>query len=327
MDKIDFVITWVDSDDFKWRAKRSKYISNEDDLLTSDNTGIQRYRDYGTLKYLFRSIYLYAPWVNKIYLITDSQIPKWLNKSNDKVTLIDHKDIIDSKYLPSFNSNAIEWSISNINDLSEEFVLFNDDMLLNHRISPDFFFKNSLPRDFRAYRPFMPIEEFDKSIFNDIYALNLWIKKWPKTYKGIFRVRSFKPLINSLFMLTKHKISAYYDPHLPQPYLKSNFVSAKKIWHREIHKTLTHKFRSDEDVTQWLVRYYQLEQGLFEPCSKINGHFYTINDIDLLSKDLLNSKSMTLCINDKNSVNYSANVNSIKNILDTKFPYKSPFEY
>lgn len=73
---IDFVISWVDENDSKWISKKNKYKKANDEA---------RFRDYGTLKYVFRSIEKFAPWVHKVYLITDNQVPKWLNLDSDKV--------------------------------------------------------------------------------------------------------------------------------------------------------------------------------------------------------------------------------------------------
>ena len=33
------------------------------------------YRDWGTFKYWFRGVEKFAPWINKVYLVTDDQIP------------------------------------------------------------------------------------------------------------------------------------------------------------------------------------------------------------------------------------------------------------
>ena len=94
-EKIDFVIPWVDGNDKSWREKRKKYESNVSDK--NDNSDV-RFRDYGTLKYVLRSMEKFAPWVNKIFLITDKQVPEWLNQENPKIEVVDHTQIIPKKY-------------------------------------------------------------------------------------------------------------------------------------------------------------------------------------------------------------------------------------
>ena len=41
-----------------------------------------------------------------------------------------HEDFIPHKYLPTYNSRAIEFNVHRIKGLEEKFVLFNDDMFI-----------------------------------------------------------------------------------------------------------------------------------------------------------------------------------------------------
>ena len=54
MSKIDFVITWVDGEDPNWQKEKNKYDPKANKKDTSNS--IQRFRDYGILKYWFRSV-------------------------------------------------------------------------------------------------------------------------------------------------------------------------------------------------------------------------------------------------------------------------------
>ena len=140
MNKIDFVVTWVDGSDEKWLKEKNKYKADKNQ--DASNT---RYRDYEIIKYFFRSVEKYAPWVNKIYFITWGHVPKWLNSKNPKLVIVKHKDFIPKKYLPTFNSCAIELNMHRIKDLSETFVYFNDDMVLNNYTKEKDFFENGYP--------------------------------------------------------------------------------------------------------------------------------------------------------------------------------------
>ena len=152
-DKIDFVITWVDGNDPEWRMKKESFLPQVDNNMNSES----RYRDWEILKYWFRSVEKNAPWVNNIFLITEGHLPNWLNVNHDKLRIIKHSDYISDEYLPTFNSNVIEINISKLPDLSEHFVLFNDDMFINAPVNPDDFFKNGLPRDTGIFSPIVPI--------------------------------------------------------------------------------------------------------------------------------------------------------------------------
>lgn len=135
---IDFVVTWVDGNDEKWRLKKAKYDGSINTSKYSMNSE-KAYREWGTFKYWFRGVEKFAPWVNKVYLVTDNQKPDWLNIDSDKLVLIDHKEIINNDFLPVFSANPIESNIHRIPGLSEHFVFFNDDMYLTAPISPDDF--------------------------------------------------------------------------------------------------------------------------------------------------------------------------------------------
>lgn len=150
-DKIDIVYTWVDGNDPDWSAKKKTYFKDssifENDI--ADQAGDIRYVENNELKYSLRSIEKYAPWVNKIFIITDNQKPSWL-KDHEQIKIIDHTEIIPAEYLPTFNSSVIEAHLHNIDELSEKFIYFNDDMFLGCPSKPSDFFKNDKPRVFTS---------------------------------------------------------------------------------------------------------------------------------------------------------------------------------
>ena len=84
--KIDFVITWVDGNDPKWQAKRNRFIGNIVENSSVNCKG--RYSNNDELKYSLRSIELYIPWIRNIFIVTDNQIPEWLDTSNPKIRII-----------------------------------------------------------------------------------------------------------------------------------------------------------------------------------------------------------------------------------------------
>ena len=139
---VDFVIAWVDGNDKEWQKQRQKYKSG----FMEDNSEV-RFRDWDNLQYWFRGVEEYAPWVNHIYFITWGHVPQWLNLDNPKLKIVNHKDYIPEKYLPTFNSHTIELNMHRIQGLSRQFVYFNDDMFLTAPVTKEMFFKNDLPRD------------------------------------------------------------------------------------------------------------------------------------------------------------------------------------
>lgn len=138
---VDVVITWVDGSDHVWENKKNEAFSVafNRDLVDGSNEGV-RFESFDELKYCLRSIEQFAPWVRKIFIVTDKQTPKWLATS-ERLQVIDHTEIwSDCNELPVFNSHAIEANIHRIEGLSENYLYMNDDFLISRPISPDVFF-------------------------------------------------------------------------------------------------------------------------------------------------------------------------------------------
>ena len=150
--EIDFVITWVDGNDPDWQKQKMEY-SMQPDLSQKQDDRKERYRDWDLLRYWFRGVERFAPWVRRIHFVTWGHLPSWLNKEHPKLNIVNHKDFIPEKYLPTFNSHAIEWNMHRIPGLAENFVYFNDDMFLIKKVRPEQYFKNDLPVDMLALQP------------------------------------------------------------------------------------------------------------------------------------------------------------------------------
>ena len=104
-----------------------------------------RYRDWETLRYWFRGVEKFAPWVNKIYFVTCGHVPSWLNLDADKLVHVKHSDYIPEEYLPTFSSHPIELNVNRIRGLSEHFVYFNDDTFLCRSIPKEIFYRDGKP--------------------------------------------------------------------------------------------------------------------------------------------------------------------------------------
>ena len=94
---IDAVIPWVDGNDPLWLKQKSEYSSD----ITSSVRSFD-YQEWGLLKYWFRGIEECAPWIRNVFFITWGHIPEWLNRENEKLIIVNHKDYIPEKYLVLF---------------------------------------------------------------------------------------------------------------------------------------------------------------------------------------------------------------------------------
>ena len=330
-EKIDFVITWVDGGDKDWLAEKMKYLSKDvdtNDVLNAAN----RYRDMETLKYWFRCVEKYAPWVNKIFFVTWGHIPKWLNINNPKLKIVNHKDYIPQEYLPTFNSNVIELNLHRINELSECFVNFNDDMFITDYVNKDFFFRKGLPRGTANLYPILPRANYDHTTLNNVIIINRHFNK-EKVMKKFFL--KFFNLKYGLYLLRFPTLNSYrgrwcgfYESHSAISHLKSTM---KNVWKEEsdaLDSACKNRFRANSDISHWLFEKWNFMTGKFYPISKYSKRHIDLSDNNEdVVKAIINRKYKILCINDA-SVDYDfekAKKEIIK-AFEEILPEKSSFE-
>ncbi|MDO4379076.1 MAG: Stealth CR1 domain-containing protein [Erysipelotrichia bacterium] len=330
--KIDFVLMWVDGKDPKWLEEKNKY--SEKKIPVDD--AINRYRDMNLLKYWFRSVEKYTPWVNKIFFITWGHLPEWLDISNPKLVVVNHRDYIPQQYLPTFNANTIELNLHRIKNLSEQFVLFNDDMYILNPLSPEYFFKDGLPCDHWKENP-LEIEKgednfFDHILINDQFLINKNFDK-KEVYKNnlakIFNIHYGRRNIRYLMLKRWKYFTGFECPHTANPYLKSSFT---ELWSKEeeyLNRTCLNKFRSILDVNQWVVNWYQMCQGKFSVKNqKYFGRYY---NLEKDNSDLINyirdSKADIVCINDTNKyLDFEKATAELQTVFSEKLNTQCTFE-
>lgn len=142
--KIDLVYTWVDGNDSQWKLEKRKYMQLEKNKNLAHSAEANRYRNVNELKYSLRSVEKFSTFINNIYIVTNGQIPTWFNNKdsnskNQKIKIIKHHQIMDSKFLPTFSSVAIEANLHKIPGLSEYFIYLNDDVFFGKRCHPENF--------------------------------------------------------------------------------------------------------------------------------------------------------------------------------------------
>ncbi|KAM5250057.1 N-acetylglucosamine-1-phosphotransferase subunits alpha/beta isoform 2-T2 [Hipposideros larvatus] len=109
-----------------------------------EDVSASRFEDNEELRYSLRSIERHAPWVRNIFIVTNGQIPSWLNLDNPRVTIVTHQDVFQNlSHLPTFSSPAIESHIHRIEGLSQKFIYLNDDVMFGKDVWPDDFYSHS----------------------------------------------------------------------------------------------------------------------------------------------------------------------------------------
>lgn len=325
---IDFVIPWVDGGDPQWQELRNGYITDKTKIREA------QYRDWGLLKYWFRAVEVYAPWVNKIHFVTCGQIPAWLNTEHPKLHCVDHREYIPEEYLPTFSSHVIELNFHRIPGLAEHFVYFNDDIYLNAQVKPEDFFMNGLPRESAVLQIMTPaaIEDpFGHVLWNDMALLNRHFAKkevlkkfWYKWYHPSYG----KQLLRNIYATPGKSFSLFYNFHVASSMRKSTF---EEVWQKEreiLHTTCCNKFRTDRDVNQYLMGWYNLCKGEFVPRQADFGKYYTIGQhTDAVCEDIHAHKHCLICVNDNPAdIDVEKEREHLVRMFEEMFPRESSFE-
>lgn len=323
--KIDIVYTWVDDSDPVWNKKKDYYLNKEEKIVRSNNDKC-RYKNNDELKYSLRSLEKNANWINNIYIVTDSQIPKWLNIENPRIKIVDHKDIIPEKYLPTFNSCAIEHCISNIKGLSEYFLYGCDDNFFARPITPNFFFKKD---GYPVLRYSTTYEDNEDSLYKKM-------------------VKNSDNLVASKF---RKKIK-HFAHHNIDAYRKSDLISCKTLFNDKIEQTVASRFRKDSNIERTVYANYAvaIKHGHYKNVSfsiksfpvyryipfarkivrLLNEKFsyetvyISGNELDYI-KFLQNPNTKLFCINDGENIE-DKDKKRLQSFLEIYFPKKSSFE-
>jgi hypothetical protein len=224
---VDAVYTWVDGDDPAMAAKRRSHLERSDNVIAARETGASRYTSHDELRFALRSLEMYAGFVRHVYLVTDSQIPAWLDPDAEGLTVVDHRDILPADALPVFNSHAIESRLHHIPGLSEHYLYFNDDVFINRPVRAEYFFHgNGIARI-----PLSPLKI------------------------GVGAPHPLEPAPNSAGKNTREAIRRFHGRHIthkslhtPHPQLLSVMREMESLGIEELRRTTYSRFRSVSDV-------------------------------------------------------------------------------
>ncbi|MFB6575865.1 MULTISPECIES: Stealth CR1 domain-containing protein [unclassified Streptomyces] len=247
---IDAVITWVDAADPAWRRRRDRAAKAEGGSRRpsgiDDTAGIDlaenRYRDRGELRYCLRSIAAYAPWVRRIFLVTDDQAPAWLAADHPHITVIDHRELSTEPTAPEvFNSHAIESRLHHIPGLAEHFLYFNDDIFLGRPQRPqNYFLPSGLPKVFHDRRAVDPGSRAGDDVFTSSQKVT-------------------RQAVEEAVGRTYPHILA----HTPYPLTRSAFTRVEELLPGRLAATARSVFRSAEDLAPvTLAAHLALAEGL-----------------------------------------------------------------
>lgn len=330
-DKIDIIIPWVDGNDPLWRAQKDKYDTKHE---VSD----VRFESWDNLQYVFRGIEKYMPWIHKVFFITWGHIPEWLNSSYEKLVIVKHEDYIPQEFLPTFNSNTIEMNYFRIEELSENFILFNDDLFPLQPVPEEYYFRNNLPCEEAVETHFiLKTDNIAALSFQMIYAcvnnMVLINKNFDKrtvikeNYKKWFSPVYGERLSHNENLKYWNHFESFVYPHEAMPMKKSVL---KEIWDKEpemLRKASFNKFRSHTDVTQRLITMWQICLGKFEP-HKFMGKMFLLDkgNYQEAVEAIDYQKYPVICLNEMNTEDFGEIKMAVNKSFNKLFPEKSKFE-
>ncbi len=308
--EIDMVFSWVDgsSDEFvRERAKRMQsYVVGEGDDSEA------RYRQIDELKYALRSVHLFAPWVRRIFIATDSPAPHWLAK-HPKVTIVRSEEMFaDPSVLPTHNSHAVECQLHRIEGLAEHFLYSNDDMFFGRPVSPSLFFS---PGGITKF-----VEASTRIGLGDTHPGRSGFENAARVNRALLRERFGK-------VTTRHL------EHCAAPLRKSVMAELEAAFPEEFRRTAASRFRSATDisVTNSLYHYYGLLTGkaVVQTDAKVKYIETTLRKALPGMKRLLKRRDQDMfCLNDGSfpEIPVEERTAAVIDFLERYFPFPAPWE-
>lgn len=331
---IDAVVTWVDGSDPQWRRRRDRAAAAAagvedgaaggeaadspagadiaaDAAADAADAGDHRFRDRGELRSCLRSIAAYAPWIRRVFLVTDDQVPDWLALEHPGLTVVHHRELFaDPDALPVFNSHAIETQLHRIPGLAEHYLYFNDDIFLGRPQRPqNYFLPSGLPKVFHDTRA-VPPSSPDSN--DDVYTTSQ---------------RATRRTVEALAGRTYPRILA----HAPYAQNRSLYARLEEALPGGLDATSRSVFRSATDLAPvTLALHLALAQGRAVEGDLATAYVSTAGNKELqrLGGLLRDRGTDAFCLADDSGTEVSPEVQQreLKAFLEAYFPVASPYE-
>lgn len=240
---IDAVITWVDGSDPVHRSKIRGYAP-ERAFTENDVAGPTRFANDGEIHWCVASIRRYAPFIRKIWIVTDGQDPH-VQDGNIPVEVVDHKQIFRGyeDFLPVFNSVAIETMTWRIPGLSDHYVEFNDDFLVCRPLAPEDFFAQDGTPVCHAVRSCIAFDRFTRAL-----------KKKENGHRKV----TFKGLMLNGAVLAGARFRYLRLNHTPRPLNRLWFENWYGEHPEELRRNISFRFRNPDQFTPQEVQFVSL---------------------------------------------------------------------
>jgi len=306
---VDVVFSWVD-------GAHPGHV--EERRLTAESVngadgGPERYRQIDELRYALRSVHAFAPWLRRIFIVTDSPAPTWLDPDHPRVRIVRSEEFFaDPAALPTFNSHAIESQLHHIPDLAEHFLYSNDDMFFGRPVSPKMFFSPGGISRFVEATTRIGLGESD-----------------PERSEHDNAMRVNRTLLRARFgrTITRHL------EHCPVPLRRSVLAELEREFPLDFARTAASRFRDAEDisVTNSLYHYYALLTGRAVTQTGVRVRYVetTLAESAAQLRQLERRRRHEMfCLNDGShpEIPEEVRVATITSFLERYFPVPGPWE-
>jgi len=307
---IDMVFSWVDGSDPEFQARRAAQMSQV--VVGEGDDAEARIRQIDELKFALRSVNMFAPWIRRIFIATDSVPPPWL-ADHPMITIVPAEEhFSDRAALPTYNSHAVESQLHHIPGLSEHFLYSNDDMFFGRPLKATMFFSpGGVTRFIEAKtRIGLGVNDPTRSGFENAARVN-------------------RQLLFARFgqVITRHL------EHTAVPLRKSVLIEMEREFPEEFARTQASAFRSGTDisVTNSFYHYYALMIGRAVQQEKAKVRYVnttTREGLGLLPELRKRRGYDFFCLNDSSFPEVSAaeRAEKVVGFLERYFPIPAPWE-
>ncbi len=302
MEKIDYVVTYVDSSDPEWLETFEKYSTNS---VVDFSKLEERFRSWDNLKYNLRGVQDNLPFIGNVFLVvsSESQVPEWVNRNKVKVVL--HKDFIPEEYLPTFCSTTIEMFLGFIPGISERFIYANDDTFVSSKCEETDFFVDGRP-------------VLNYSLTNTQYDV---------------RNSEYEAQLQNSFLLAKKASGSHINfsrimpKHMVNPLTRSSYIEVWEKCGEEIKRKIG-RFRTRECYNQYLFSFYDLIKKKSVKNPKTTSVYISFEHgiTRAAVERIKQNRSKLLCINDSGVTDFEKTKVEVNHALDSLFPVPSLYE-
>lgn len=308
--EIDVVYTWVDGNDAQWRKRRSQAAVGPA-IASADGSSNERFRTFDELRYSLRSLWQYVPFVRTIFIVTDQQIPSWLDAGHEHIKIVDHREIFDDpSVLPTFNSHSIETQLHHIEGLRENYLYLNDDVFFGRLADwRTYFDRSGRSNFFESKATFAAGDPSPGDSSVDNAGKNL--------QRELFRETGWSP-----WRKIKH------TPHAQQ---RSLMYEVEERFGSAYAATRDARFRSTTDVSFAVALHHRYGQAVGR--TQVGSIRYDYLNLALQNlpdrlEDLRRVPLDTFCLNDGSidDDHFPAVHEAVCAFLRERFPYSAPWE-